>query len=500
MTVDTGSCVGHDDAVADLDDLLTTADASTVVARLRAGEVSSVEVLDAQLDRLDRFGGAVNAVIALDADRARAAATAADDARTAGQELGPLAGLPITLKDVFETEGLVTCAGSPALAEHVPADDADASAALKNDGAIVYGKTNVPLLAGDHQTINDVHGLTRNPWDPERTSGGSSGGAAVALACGFTTIEVGSDIGGSIREPSHFNGVYGLKPTQGLLSLRGHIPPMPGSLAPGDLGVVGPMGRSIADLGLVLDSLLGIGAFGGVPGASLPSVEGPIDLGGLRVALWDDQPDLAPVAGGVAEVARSVAAAVDSAGGSVSDARPSIEAASLHETYLALLTAAIGAGFPPKLFDRMVAQVDAGDAPSHVRTSVARFKDWARADEARHQAIAAWHTLFETVDVVIAPVAPTVAFPHNTETSYWDRTTEVDGDTRAYTELLFWAGLPTMPGLPSLVIPAGEVGGLPCGVQLIGPKWSERRLLAIGAALDAAIGRGFVPPPLVTGS
>lgn len=486
--------------MSDLDDLLTAADASTLVARLRAGDLSSTEVLDAQLARLDRFGDTVNAVVALDVDRARATAAAADDARAAGEDVGPLAGLPITLKDVFETEGLVTCAGSPALAEHVPADDADAVAALRNDGAIVYGKTNVPLLAGDHQTVNDVYGLTRNPWDPERTSGGSSGGAAVALACGFTTLEVGSDIGGSIREPSHFNGVYGLKPTQGLLSLRGHIPPLPGSLAPGDLGVVGPMGRSVDDLSLGLDSLLGVGAFGGVPGAALPSVDRPVDLGSLRVALWADQPDLAPVAGGVADVARSVAAAIDAAGGTVTDARPATDAASLHRTYLALLTAAIGAGFPPKLFDRMVAQVDAGDAPGHVETSVMRFAAWARADEARHQAIAAWHELFDTVDVLIAPVAPTVAFPHNLDVSYWDRTTDVDGVTRPYTELLFWAGLPTMPGLPSLVIPAGEVDGLPCGVQLIGPKWSERRLLAIGAALDAAVGRGFVPPPLVTGA
>ena len=202
----------------------------------------------------------MNAVVAFDIERATAEARAADEARVAGRVLGPLGGIPLTVKDTFETAGCVTTAGAPALADHLPESDADVVAGLRDAGAVIFGKTNVPLYAGDHQTYNDVYGLTRNPWDPERTAGGSSGGSAVSVACGFSLGEYGSDIGSSIRAPAHFNGVFGLKPSWGVVSQRGHVPWPPGSLGTMDLSVMGPIARTIEDLELLFDASLRHGA------------------------------------------------------------------------------------------------------------------------------------------------------------------------------------------------------------------------------------------------
>ncbi len=219
---------------------LATATTVQLLVALERGAVSSVELLDTMLANIERMNPAVNAVVAMDTERARAEAIAADNSRAAGETCGQLHGLPMTIKDCYETLDLATTAGVPALADHLADRDADVVRLLRRAGAIVWAKTNVPLNAGDHQTYNQVYGLTRNPWDLERTAGGSSGGAAVAVACGFTTAEIGSDIGGSIRQPASVNGVFGLKTTHGLVSGRGHIPGPPGSLTSGDLGVFGP--------------------------------------------------------------------------------------------------------------------------------------------------------------------------------------------------------------------------------------------------------------------
>jgi amidase len=238
---------------------LERATAAELVADLRAGAVSSRELLDAQLAQVDRWNPTVNAVVATDLDAARRAAQEIDDGRARGAAVGPLAGLPMTVKDSFETRGLVTTSGAPELREHVPEADADAVARLREAGAIVFGKTNLPMYAGDWQTYNDVYGLTRNPWDVTRGAGGSSGGSAVAVATGMSPLELGSDIGGSIRVPAHFCGVFGHKPTQGAVPDRGHVPGPPGTMAPPDLGVTGPLGRSVADLELAMDALLACG-------------------------------------------------------------------------------------------------------------------------------------------------------------------------------------------------------------------------------------------------
>ena len=498
---------------------LDTATLADAVSAIAAGQVGSEELLNAQLDRIDIFNPSVNAVVAFDIERAIGEARAADEARVAGRDLGPLGGIPMTVKDTFETAGCVTTAGAPALADHVPEIDADVVAGLRDAGAVIFGKTNVPLFAGDHQTYNEVYGLTRNPWDPERTAGGSSGGSAVSVACGFSLGEYGSDIGSSIRAPAHFNGVFGLKPSWGVVSQRGHVPWPSGSLGTMDLSVMGPIARTVEDLELLFDASLRHGAMrlaghAAVPGAALPP-GGAVDLAGLRVGLWLDDP-VAPVDTVTQTTIQSFAAQLEGLGAAVDDeAAPSVPSVDLHDTYNRLLTPVTSAGLPPSVLDRLqeIAAKQSEDLPAddpttftarHARDSLARHASWIAADEQRSRAQAAWAELFDTVDVVLMPVSQTQAFLHDTERRYADRTVAVDrgpdeAAERAYHELLFWAGLATMPLLPSLAMPVGPVDRLPLGVQIVGPRWSDRRLLAIGSAMAAGTGIGFRPPTLVAG-
>lgn len=480
---------------------LSTLTATEAVQGLADGDYSSVELLDAHLHRIQEHNATINAVVATDVERARQQAKAADDNRTGHVTDKPLAGLPMTIKDTYETAGLTTTAGAPPLADHVPQADADVVQALKQAGAIIFGKTNVPLFAGDHQTYNDVYGLTCNPWDTTRTAGGSSGGAAASLAFGFTTAEVGSDIGGSIRQPAHFNGLFGLKPTHGVVSLRGHIPGPPGTLGHADLGVAGPLARSIADLALLYDVITTVGAFGDLPGAALPPSPGRSDPTALRVAVWADDP-IAPVSAACRDAVVGVAETLDQAGATVqTDLRPTMPTEMLHQTYLQLLLPVMSAGLPAAVWEGLVqtaGRSDGDDDPTvqmNARMMTAPHRSWLIADEQRHQARAAWEDLFGQVQAIVMPVAPTPAFVHNIELPYDQRTVDVDGQQRPYSDILFWAGLATMPGLPSVVIPTGAVDGLPVGVQIVGRRFGDLALLDVARTIAEATGAAFTPPP-----
>ena len=283
---------------------LSFASATELVAALASGSLSSRELLDHVADRIEAVNPALNAVITLDLEGATAAASAADDAHASGRSLGPLHGLVMTIKDVWETEGLRTACGDPDLVLHVPAADAVAVARLRAAGAVIVGKTNVPIHAGDLQTFNEPFGQTNNPWDLTRTPGGSSGGAAAAVAAGIISLELGSDIGGSIRVPAHLCGVYGLKPSWGVVPLRGHIPGPPGSLVDTDVNVGGPIARSVEDLRLALDVVAGPAEQEAVGWRlELPDDRPPASLAGLRIGVTFDDPAY-PVA---TEVQASVA-------------------------------------------------------------------------------------------------------------------------------------------------------------------------------------------------
>ncbi len=473
---------------------------------LERREVSSVELLDGMLANIERLNPAVNAVVAMDMERARAEATAADNSRAAGDPCGPLHGLPMTIKDTYETLDLVTASGAPELADHVPTRDADVVRLLRRAGAIVWAKTNVPYYAGDHQTYNDLYGVTNNPWDLTRTSGGSSGGAAVAVACGFTTAEIGSDIGNSIRQPAALNGIFGLKTTYGLVSGRGHIPGPSGSLTSADLGVFGPLGRSCGDLRILLEVLTNSGsAFGGVPGAELPRFEQQPDIANLRIGVWADD-EVAPVDNSVKALIEDAARRLGDEGAQVdSEIRPAIGSSDLHRTYMQLLNSTMSPGIPAEAWEGLVekaaaSEPDADDsAATFARDTTLSHRGWLSANERRAHAQHAWAEVFDDVDVMLAPIQPVAAFPHDIERPYGKRTLNVNGAEAPYRGILFWAGLATMPLLPSVAIPIGHTAdGLPVGMQLIGPKWSDHKIISMGEEISSVLGQHFTPPPLVT--
>lgn len=486
---------------------LATATTVQLLMALERRQVSSTELLDGMLANIERMNPAVNAVVAMDMERARAEATAADNSRAAGEPCGPLHGLPMTIKDCYETLDLVTAAGAPELAAHMPTRDADVVRLLRRAGAIVWAKTNVPYMAGDHQTYNDVYGVTNNPWDLTRTSGGSSGGAAAAVACGFTTAEVGSDIGNSIRQPAGLNGIFGLKTTHGLVSGRGHIPGPTGSLTSADLGVFGPLGRSCGDLRLLLDVLTNSStAFGGAPGATLPRFEVQPDIVDLRIGVWADD-SMARVDASVKQLIEAAAVTLGEAGAKVDhEIRPSVPAEDLHRNYMQLLNAAMSPSTPSSMWDDLVAKAGGSqaftddDSVMFARDTTMAHRQWLSANERRAHALASWNAVFDEVDLVMAPIQPVAAFPHDNERPYGKRTFEVNGTDAPYRGILFWAGLATMPHLPAVAIPVGHTpDGLPVGVQLIGPKWSDHMLISMAEEISSVLGQHFTPPPIVTG-
>jgi amidase len=326
--------------------------------------------------------------------------------------------------------------------------------------------------------------------------GGSSGGAAAALAAGLTGLELGSDIGGSIRNPSHFCGVFGHKPSWELIPSRGHGL---GALRPTDIAVVGPMARSATDLELALRVLAGPDEIeAGGYAARLEGLGRP--LSSLRVAVWADDP-LAPVSAEVAGRVRTVAAALASAGAQVDErARPDFDPSDAHDTYLQLLWAALAAGLPEAEFQRQVERAQALSADDRdwgsrmLRAQTMRHRDWARLDEARTALRWAWHRFFQRHDVLLMPVMPVPAFAHD-HRPFSQRSLAVDGQPRHYFDCLFWAGLPGASHLPSTVIPTGAGrDGLPIGVQLVGPAFGDLKTIQLAQLLEAR-GFAFVPPP-----
>jgi amidase len=484
----------------DLD--IATATAAELSQAIRARVISSRELLDQLVARGDRLNPALNAIVAWDLDRARVAAAAADEAAAHGQAVGALHGLPMTVKDVFETEGLVTTSGAPALAKYVPAADALAVARLKQAGAIIFGKTNTPLYAGDWQTYNEVYGRTNNPWDTSKTAGGSSGGAAAAVAAGLTPLEFGSDIGGSIRNPAHYNGVYGLKPSWGIVPVRGHIPGPPGSLIQVDVGVAGPIARSVADLRIALRATAGP-LPEDAPAWRLELDAGPA-IGGvsdLRIAtVFGEGADVVPIAAGVMASLDAFAARLAEAGAKVDAVPLPVPLGDGFGTWRDLTLPTVGVGLPAAEYAELAKLEDVpGDDPMLAvgRAMTSRYKAWLSATDLRQRQRAAWARLFDQYDVVLAPVMPTTAFDHDTERPMIERMLDIDGVAVPHFFAAAWCGAIGAMLLPVVTLPTGaDHAGLPVGVQVVGPFLTDMRLLRIAELLDAAAGAGFIPPPL----
>jgi len=449
--------------------------ASALAGAIRTRQVSASEALDAHLAQIDRHNAALNAVVIRDDAAARQRARAADAALARGELWGPLHGVPHTLKDAFATAGMRTTIGFAPLAQFVADEDATVAARLKNAGAVLIGKTNVATMLGDFQTANSLFGRTNNPWDVARTPGGSSGGAAAALASGMTPFELGTDLAGSIRWPAHCCGVFGLKPTEHRVSLDGVVPDPRGT--PRSVRImssVGPLARSVEDLALVYSLIAGPdGRDSDVPPVplGLDAEAGP--LAGLRVAFAPDFPGL-PMADGMRSAVIDLAGELDRAGAIVGEARwPAFDLGDALASAGALIGMAIGA-------------FEQGE-----RQSTASLADYFSALQRRDAAIGTWEHFFGDCDVLLCPVAMTNAFEHCEPGSRL----LVDGKPFDYSMVSAHTCLFNYTGHPALVMPYRlDDRGLPVGVQLVGPRWGEARLLAAAAAISQRVG-GFRRPP-----
>lgn len=466
--------------------------------RIKQKKLSSLELVDHVLARIERLNPPLNAVVTLDAEGARTAARRADTAAARGELLGPLHGVPMTIKDSFEVAGMRTTSGAPALADYVPKQDAIVVQRLRAAGAIIMGKTNTPLYAGDAQTYNKVFGTTNNPWDVARTPGGSSGGSAVAVATGFSPVEVGSDIAGSIRCPAHYCGVLGHKPTHGIVPGRGHIPGAPGARSEFDLGVMGPFARDADDLSLMLDVLAGPAEDRArAYRLQLPAARSH-SLHGYRVAAFLDDASFAVDQSVLTSLHKAVAALRD-AGVEVHETRPSFDMAEVFRLYRRLLDSVIGSGFPEKQRTMLKQQAESGD-PSSALTSFARnallsHREWLLTHEQREQLRVVWARFFEDYDVLLTPVSVVPAFAHDHTPVQPLRTVRVNGQERSYDHLYAWVSLATFVYLPATSVPVGLTAeGLPVGMQVIGPYLEDRTPIDFAARVHDLLG-GFRPPP-----
>jgi amidase len=479
----------------------THAGAADTAKALAAKKLSSVELTQQVIGRMERCEPQINAVCVRDFERALDAARAADAAIAKGEKK-PLLGVPMTIKESFNLAGAPTTWGFPHGKGFIAQDDALAVERLKAAGAVIVGKTNVPLALADWQSYNDIYGTTNNPYDVSRTPGGSSGGSAAALAAGYGPLSLGSDIGGSLRAPAHFCGVTAHKPTWGIAPLRGHtpphIPPLPGDI---DLAVLGPMARNASDLALVLDIVAGPDPLtdGGAFALSLPAPRHEA-LKDFRILVLDSHP-LSPTSAAVASALAKVEEAIRKAGARVQRESAALpELAANGKLYMRLLLATLGATFPPDAYARIgeaVKALPAGAddlASERLRGIVLSHRDWFFADAQRRALQAQWRAFFTEFDAVICPVLSLPAYPHDHSPDPAARTIRIDDKTAPYQDLLLWPGVATLPGLPATAIPAGfSPEGLPVGVQIIGPWLGDRTTLKLAALIEREIG-GFVPP------
>ncbi|WP_374405140.1 amidase family protein [Pelagerythrobacter sp.] len=432
--------------------------AIALAATIRAGELSPLEAVDAAIARIEDRDAQIDAVVVCDFERAREAARSMDG-QTPGDDR-PLFGVPMTIKESFDIAGLPTTWGHQQFAGNVARRDARIVRLLKQAGAIFLGKTNVPPDLADWQSTNPVYGRTANPHDVSRSPGGSSGGSAAAVASGMVPCEYGTDIGGSVRVPAHFCGVWGHKTSWGLVSKHGHDHPLlaGGDAHDGALSIAGPIARHPEDLALLLRLT-----------ASVPMRESGKPLADCRLLLVTEYPE-SPVDAAVLGPVNAAVMAIEAAGVRVDRTTGLLpDLAQQQRDYMKMLNIAMARGMP---------------GPDGKRASAT---DWFELLDAQARNEAAWHALFEEYDFVLAPPAPVLAIPAR-EGRLFDGTVTIDGREESAAAALAWAGIATFPNLPATVLPVGETGGLPCGIQVIGPRWADLDCIAAAAAIGGIVG------------
>jgi len=480
---------------------LNSLSAEQIVSKLKSFEFSSLDLLNYYQAQYQQHNPRINAIVATQFDDAQKRAKAADAALANGEDWGPLHGLPMTIKDCYEVVGMPTTAGNPIFKDHFPKTNAVAVQKLMDAGAIVFGKTNVPYNANDLQSYNVIYGTTNNPWDIRRTPGGSSGGATAALVSGLTPIELGSDLGGSIRTPSHYCGVFGHKPSHGIVPLLGHIPDAPGTLSHPDLGVAGPLAKTPGDLDLMLDILT-------APDASMKGgwkIDLPASqkksLKEYKVLAWFDDP-IAPIDNELKVQYQALVETLKRQGVQVDEGAPArfslndfyipylkllggVIATSLSKkelfsfTLLAFLLAFIGRfiGFPLSFLNTL-----RGFSQSH--------QAWKKTNEKRLQLRKRLQSTFDKYDVILMPVVPTTAILHNQKYDLPLRKMTVNNQQRSYTEHFPWISFATVLELPATSAPIAITDqGLPMNIQIVSNKFKDKETIQFARLLHALVGK-----------
>jgi amidase len=474
--------------------------AKQLAADIKRKKVGCLELLDLYLARVEKYDGALNAVVVRDFDRARTRARAADRALARRQLWGPLHGVPMTIKESYDVVGLPTTWGEPAYKDRIATKNAVVVDRLLRAGVVLFGKTNVPLYLGDWQSFNAIYGTTNNPWDVTRAPGGSSGGSAAALAAGLTGLEAGSDIGSSIRNPAHFCGVFGHKPTWGIVPRAGQA--LPWQTAPVDIDVVGPLARSADDLAIALAAMAGPDEIDGAGWQLRLAPARQKRLRDFKVALMLDAAPEIPVDREVTDRLQALADFLGRQKVKVDDrARPAIDTREAFSVYVKLLRAATSDRQSDADFEKNVG-IARGLAPDDesyyaraTRAVIASHRDWLAANEARYRMRLAWAEFFTKYDLLLCPAAGTAAFPHDQKGERHDRTLVVNGKRVPVTDHLFWAGYTGVSFLPSSAAPCGFTPSrLPVGVQIVGPQYGDLTCLAFARLLEREF-QPFVPPP-----
>ncbi len=449
------------------------ASAAELAAAVRSRRLSAVEVLDSFLHRIAELNPTLDAIVTMDADAARERARTADAALARGESWGPLHGVPFTLKDAHSTAGMRTTAGCEALEENIPSHDSTVTARLKAAGAVLIGKTNVPPMLDDWQSCNPMFGRTSNPWNTARTPGGSSGGAAAAVAAGLSAFDIGTDLSGSLRVPAHFCGVYGMKPTEHRVSSHG-LRRHPGRQRTiRVMAGIGPMTRSVEDLALLFPIIAGPdGCDSDVPPVPVGEIS-ELALRDVRVAVAPNFPGF-PLARVIRDAVASLARKLEPLCAAVDEpALPPLDYTAQGKSAADLIAMMVGVYHPKD-----------GDP-------AAKLGDYLEALRERDRTIAVWESFFDQWDILLCPAAMTTAFTHCPK----DTQLDVDGEKVQYSMIGAHTTLFNYTGQPAAVIPyAHDADGLPIGVQLVAKRWDEARLLGVARAI-AQVTEGFQRPP-----
>ncbi len=469
--------------------------ATELAARVSSGENSALELCDYFISRIETYDDDINAVVVRDFERARASAALADQQPM--ENRGKLHGVPMTIKESFDIAGLPTTWGLSQFSELTAKKDAVVVQSLKSEGAIFLGKTNVPANLADFQSYNDVYGQTNNPWDVSRVPGGSSGGAAAALAAGLTSLEIGSDIGGSIRNPAHFCGVYGLKPSWGVVPQNGHA--LPGSLASADVAVCGPLARSAQDLTLAMDVISGPEPLNRAAWKLQLPLPKKKRLKDFKIAVWSSDA-MAPVDDTIRTEIEALANILEKTGATVSrSARPAIDVRRSHITYLNLMHSIMGAAVGQDFYEatqlsaQSLDEHDNSDAAHTIRAMVLSHRQWLSANNFRERLRYQWQEFFNDWDILLCPQMATTAFEHD-HSRMSERRLHVNGQPHDYFQQVFWSGLASVSYLPSTVFPIASSNGLPIGVQAMGGEFCDLTTTAFAQLVEQEIGAYNTPP------